>query len=147
MQSVDLTCASFFAGVGGIDLGFEEQGFKTIYANEFEAKARETFSLNFPHVQLDGRDIREVSASEVPTVDVIVGGFPCQAFSIEGYRQGFHDEKGRGNLFFELARIIEKKQPCAIFLENVKNLVRHDKGNTLRVILKTLEDLGYFVTY
>lgn len=147
MQSADLTVASFFAGVGGIDLGFEEQGFKTIYANEFDTKARETFSLNFPYVQLDGRDIREVSASEVPTVDVIVGGFPCQAFSIEGYRQGFHDEKGRGILFFELARIIEKKQPRAIFLENVKNLVNHDKGNTLKVILKTLEDLGYYVTY
>lgn len=147
MQSVDLTCASFFAGVGGIDLGFKEQGFRTIYANEFDAKARETFSLNFPHVQLDGRDIREVSASEVPTVDVIVGGFPCQAFSIEGYRQGFLDEKGRGTLFFELARIIEEKQPQAIFLENVKNLVNHDKGNTFKVILKTLEDLGYYVTY
>ena len=147
MYSAELTCASFFAGVGGIDLGFEEQGFKTIYANEFDTKARETFSLNFPHVQLDGRDIREVSASEVPTVDVIVGGFPCQAFSIEGYRQGFRDEKGRGTLFFELARIIEEKQPQAIFLENVKNLVNHDKGNTFKVILTTLEELGYFVTY
>lgn len=147
MSSLDLTCASFFAGVGGIDLGFEEQDFRTVYANEFDEKARETFALNFPHVQLDERDIREVSASEVPSTDIIVGGFPCQAFSIEGYRQGFHDEKGRGTLFFELARIIEKKQPRAIFLENVKNLVRHDKGNTLRVILKTLEDLGYYVTY
>lgn len=147
MQSADLTVASFFAGVGGIDLGFEIQGFRTVYANEFDAKARETFALNFPNVQLDGRDIREVSASEVPTVDVIVGGFPCQAFSIEGYQQGFQDEKGRGTLFFELARIIEDKQPRAIFLENVKNLVRHDKGNTLRVILETLEGLGYFVTY
>jgi DNA (cytosine-5-)-methyltransferase len=147
LSSLDLTCVSFFAGVGGIDLGFEEQGFKTIYANEFDEKARETFALNFPHVQLDGRDIREVQASEVPIVYIIVGGFPCQAFSTEGYQQGFHDEKGRGTLFFELARIIEKKQPRAIFLENVKNLVRHDKGNTLRVILKTLEDLGYYVTY
>lgn len=147
MSSLDLTCASFFAGVGGIDLGFEEQGFKTIYANEFDEKARETFSLNFPHVEIDPRDIREVSATEIPSVDIIVGGFPCQAFSIEGYQQGFHDEKGRGTLFFELARIIEYKQPKAIFLENVKNLVRHDKGNTLRVILNTLEDLGYYVTY
>lgn len=147
MHSRNLTCASFFAGVGGIDLGFEEHGFKTIYANEFDAKARETFALNFPHVQLDHRDIREVLASEVPSVDVIMGGFPCQAFSTEGYQQGFQDEKGRGTLFFELARIIEEKQPRAIFLENVKNLVRHDKGNTLRVILKTLDDLGYFVTY
>lgn len=147
MSSLDLTCASFFAGVGGIDLGFESQGFRTIYANEFDEKARETFALNFSHVQLDERDIREVSASEVPSTDIIVGGFPCQAFSIEGYRQGFHDEKGRGTLFFELARIIEDKQPKAVFLENVKNLVRHDKGNTLRVILKTLEDLGYFVKY
>lgn len=147
MISLDLTVASFFTGVGGIDLGFESQDFRTVYANEFDEKARETFALNFPHVQLDERDIREISASEVPSTDIIVGGFPCQAFSIEGYRQGFHDEKGRGTLFFELARIIEKKQPRAIFLENVKNLVRHDKGNTLRVILKTLEDLGYYVTY
>ena len=147
MYSAKLTCASFFAGVGGIDLGFEEQGFKTVYANEFDTKARETFSLNFPHVQLDGRDIREVSATEVPSVDIIVGGFPCQAFSITGYQQGFHDEKGRGNLFFELARVIEEKQPKVIFLENVKNLVSHDKGNTFKVILKTLEDLGYFVHF
>ena len=147
MYSAELTCASFFAGVGGIDLGFESQGFRTIYANEFDTKARETFSLNFPHVQLDGRDIREVSSDEVPSTDIIVGGFPCQAFSIEGYQQGFHDEKGRGILFFELARLIEEKQPRAIFLENVKNLVNHDKGNTLKVILKTLEDLGYYVTY
>ena len=147
MSSLDLTVASFFAGVGGIDLGFESQDFRTVYVNEFDEKARETFALNFPHVQLDERDIREVSASEVPSTDIIVGGFPCQAFSIEGYRQGFQDEKGRGSLFFELARIIEEKQPRAIFLENVKNLVRHDKGNTLRVILKTLEDLGYYVTY
>lgn len=147
MSSLELTVASFFTGVGGIDLGFESQGFRTIYANEFDEKARETFALNFPHVQLDERDIREVSASEVPSTDIIVGGFPCQAFSIEGYRQGFHDEKGRGTLFFELARIVEEKQPSAIFLENVKNLVHHAKGNTLRVILETLEDLGYYVTY
>ena len=147
MSSLDLTVASFFAGVGGIDLGFESQDFRTVYANEFDEKARETFALNFPHVQLDGRDIRDVPTSEVPSIDIIVGGFPCQAFSIEGYRQGFHDEKGRGTLFFELTRIIEEKQPRAIFLENVKNLVRHDKGNTLRVILKTLEELGYFVHY
>lgn len=147
MSSLELTVASFFTGVGGIDLGFESQDFRTVYANEFDEKARETFALNFPHVQLDGRDIREVSATGVPTVDVLVGGFPCQAFSTEGYQQGFHDEKGRGTLFFELARIIEEKQPRAVFLENVKNLVRHDKGNTLRVILKTLEDLGYYVTY
>lgn len=133
--------------MGGIDLGFESQGFRTIYANEFDEKARETFALNFPHVQLDSRDIREVSANEVPSTDIIIGGFPCQAFSTEGYQQGFHDEKGRGTLFFELARIIEEKLPKAIFLENVKNLVRHDNGNTLRVILKTLEDLGYFVNY
>ena len=142
MSSLELTVASFFTGVGGIDLGFESQDFRTIYANEFDEKARETFALNFPHVQLDERDIREISASEVPLTDIIVGGFPCQAFSIEGYRQGFRDEKGRGTLFFELARIIEEKQPQAIFLENVKNLVNHDKGNTFKIIKKTLiEDL------
>lgn len=71
------------------DLGFEEQGFRTVYANEFDEKARETFALNFPKVELDSRDIREVSASDIPTVDVIMGGFPCQAFSITGVSTRF----------------------------------------------------------
>ena len=140
--------ASFFAGVGGIDLGFEQTGkFKTIYANEIDSYPAETLALNFPEVYLDVRDIREVEAKDIPDVDIMIGGFPCQAFSIAGYRKGFNDEKGRGDLFFELARLIDEKRPRVALFENVKNLVSIDNGNTLRVILETLEQLGYHYTY
>lgn len=140
--------ASFFAGVGGIDLGFEQTGkFKTVYANEIDSYPAETLALNFPEVDLDVRDIREVEAKDIPDVDIMIGGFPCQAFSIAGYRKGFNDEKGRGDLFFELARLIDEKRPRVALFENVKNLVSIDNGNTLRVILETLEQLGYHYTY
>ena len=142
-----LKVASFFAGVGGIDKGFEKTGhFETIYANEFDPYPVETFELNFP-IKADCRDIHEVEATEIPDFDVLLAGFPCQAFSIAGLRKGFEDEKGRGTLFFELVRIIKIKQPKIVFLENVKNLVSHDNGNTFRVILDELEKLGYHVKY
>lgn len=138
---------SFFAGVGGIDLGFEQtKSFKTVYANEFDENASKTYQANFK-VKVDTRDIKTVEPSEVPDCDVIMGGFPCQAFSIAGYRQGFNDKKGRGNLFFEMCRFIEAKKPRVVFLENVKNLVGHDDGKTFRIILETLEKLGYNVKY
>ncbi len=141
------TIASFFAGVGGIDIGFEETGeFKTVYANEIDRFPAETFEKNF-RIKVDQRDIREIQADEVPDVDVIIGGFPCQAFSIAGYREGFKDRKDRGNLFFELARIIEEKKPRVAMFENVKNLVSHDNGNTFRVICKTLTEMNYHISY
>lgn len=143
-----LKCASFFAGVGGIDLGFEiTGGFETIYANEFDPYPVKTFELNFPGIKVDLRDINDIDASEVPDHDVLLAGFPCQAFSVAGYRQGFDDEKGRGELFFQLARIIAHKKPKIVFLENVKNLVGHDNGNTFRVIIECLEAEGYHVKY
>lgn len=142
-----LTCASFFAGVGGIDLGFEQTGkFKTVYANEFDLSPVETFRLNFD-CQVDCRDIRDIEASEIPDFDVMLAGFPCQAFSVAGLRAGFDDQKGRGTLFFELVRIFKEKQPEIIFLENVKNLVGHDNGNTFSVILEELEKENYHVKY
>lgn len=138
-----MTCASFFAGVGGIDLGFEKTGFfKTIYANEFDFSPVRTFEANF-NLKVDCRDIHDVQADEIPDFQVMLAGFPCQAFSIAGQRKGFSDEKGRGTLFFELARIIKIKQPDIIFLENVKNLVSHDNGNTFRTIISELENIGY----
>lgn len=105
-----------------------------------------TRGINFP-IKVDQRDICDVKASEVPNIDIVLGGFPCQAFSIAGYRKGFEDEKGRGTLFFEILRIIKAKKPKAILLENVKNLVSHDNGNTFRVILEALKDAGYHVRY
>lgn len=138
--------ASFFAGVGGIELGFEKTGeFSTVYANEFDKNAQITYSENFEQVPLDKRDIREVEAEDVPNVDVITGGFPCQAFSIAGYRKGFEDE--RGDLFFDLLRLIKNKNPRVIFIENVKNMVTHDHGNTFKVIREALAINGYYLSW
>ena len=142
-----LKCASFFAGVGGIDLGFEQTGmFTTVYANEIDAYPVNTFELNF-NLKVDNRSICDVPADEIPDFDVMLAGFPCQAFSIAGYRKGFDDEKGRGELFFELTRILEAKRPRFAFFENVKNLVGHDNGNTFKVICEQLDILGYKYTY
>lgn len=140
-----LKCASFFAGVGGIDKGFEKNKlFEIVYANEFDPYPVKTYELN-SKLKVDCRDIHEVKADEIPDFDVMLAGFPCQAFSVAGYRKGFEDEKGRGTLFFELIRIIKAKQPQIVFLENVKNLVGHDNGNTFRVIREALEANGYHV--
>lgn len=142
-----LKCASFFAGVGGIDMGFElTNAFEIVYANELDPYPVQTYELN-SNIKVDCRDIKEVLPEEIPDFDVCLAGFPCQSFSVAGYRQGFKDEKGRGTLFFEVARIIEAKNPSIVFLENVKNLVTHDNGNTFSVILDTLEQLGYHVKY
>lgn len=142
----NLTCASFFAGVGGIDLGFEKVGFKTVYANEFDPIPKITFEENFD-TPIDCRDINIVTNREIPNFNIMLAGFPCQAFSVAGYRQGFDDEKGRGVLFFQLARIFKEKKPEVVFLENVKNLVTHDSGKTFKIILEALELEGYHVKY
>lgn len=137
---------AFFAGVGGIELGFTQTGeFRVVYANEFDKNARETYKLNNPDVNLDGRDIHDVSPNEIPYADVIMGGFPCQAFSIAGYRKGFEDD--RGDLFFELLKMISSKKPRVIFIENVKNLVSHDHGNTFKVIREALAVNGYYIKW
>lgn len=141
-----MKCASFFTGVGGIDLGFDRAGFKTIYANEIDKFAVDTIRANF-NFFVDHRDINDVKTSEIPDFDIMLAGFPCQAFSIAGYRQGFNDEKGRGNLYFELERIFKIKKPSIILLENVKNLVSHDKGKTFEVILESLKNHNYHIKY
>ena len=134
-----------FAGVGGVRLGFEKAGFKTVFANDFEENCRHTYDLNFKDAKLVVEDIRRVGVEDLPEFDFLLGGFPCQAFSIAGYRQGFDDKKNRGNLFFDVARIIEEKRPEGFLLENVKNLKSHDGGRTFEIIEKTLKDLGYHV--
>lgn len=140
------TIAAFFSGVGGIELGFEQTGkFRVVYANEFDKNAQITYAENYPQILLDKRDIHEVDPKEVPLSDLIVGGFPCQAFSIAGYRKGFEDD--RGDLFFELLRIIKENKPKIIFIENVKNMVTHDHGNTFKVIREALTMNGYFIKW
>lgn len=136
---------SFFAGVGGIDLGFEQSGeFDVVYANEIDKNARKTYESNF-NLKVDERDIRNVPADEVTDGDILLAGFPCQPFSVAGYRKGFEDE--RGDLFFEILRIILKKKPQVVFLENVKNMVTHDHGNTFKVIREGLEMNGYYLKW
>lgn len=140
--------AAFFSGVGGIELGFKNTGkFRVVYANEFDKNAGITYQENHPETPLDERDIHEVTKdiSKVPKTNLVIGGFPCQAFSIAGYRKGFEDE--RGDLFFELLKIINAKKPEVVFVENVKNMVTHDHGNTFKVIREALVMSNYFIKW
>lgn len=142
MKTIDL-----FAGVGGIRTGFESIGFETVFSNDFEPKVKISYDLNYGENSLTLGDIRDIQVEELPKFDFLLGGFPCQAFSIAGYRQGFEDTAGRGNLFFCIAKILDYHRPQGFLLENVKNLVSHDNGKTMQIILETLENLGYTVKY
>lgn len=139
--------ASFFAGVGGIDLGFAQTGmFKSVYACEHDPYPAETFEQNFD-LKVDRRDIRLVQPGDIPEADGYLFGFPCQAFSVAGYRLGFSDPTGRGNLFFEVMRLVHTNRPRFLVAENVKNLVGHDNGHTFKVILEALGTEGYKVKH
>lgn len=136
---------SLFTGIGGIDLGFKQAGFDIVWANEFDHDAATTYRVNFGEAHLVEKDIREVDALDIPDFDVLVAGFPCQPFSVAGLQRGFKDP--RGNLFFEISRIIDIKRPSIVFLENVANLMQHDNGKTFLVIYNTLVQFGYVVKY
>jgi len=145
MKFIDL-----FAGIGGIKIGFENSGFRCVFSNDFDSNAKITFDYNFSELfevekQMVLGDIQGISTTNIPEHDILCGGFPCQPFSVAGYRKGFEDERGRGNLFFDIIRILKDKKPKAFLLENVKNLKTHDKGNTIKVIYKELKKLGYKV--
>ncbi|OFC92725.1 Modification methylase HpaII [Bacillus thuringiensis] len=131
-----------FAGIGGMRLAFQNLGGKCVFSSEWDLYAQKSYYANYGEVPFG--DITQVDENMIPDHDVLVAGFPCQAFSIAGRRGGFEDT--RGTLFFDVARIIRAKRPRAFLLENVKGLVNHDRGRTLKVILNTLrEDLGYYV--
>lgn len=136
---------SLFSGIGGIDLGFEQAGFEIAWANDFDAAACKTYRNNFPSTILIEDDVRNINPCALSDIDVLVAGFPCQPFSVMGYRRGFNDP--RGNLFFEIARFIDVKRPKVVFLENVKNLMEHDNGKTFLVIYNALAQFGYSVKY
>lgn len=133
-----------FAGIGGIRIGFEKNGFKTIFGNDFDAYCKATYDLNFKDVPLTIGDIAKIDIKKLPEFDILLGGFPCQPFSIAGYRRGFLDT-GRGDLFFVIVKILRDKKPQAVFLENVKNLKSHDGGKTFKIISDALKDLGYHI--
>lgn len=146
VNSIDL-----FAGIGGIRLGFDQafgDKLKTVFVSEWDENAQKTYKANFDDAFEIAGDITEIQETDVPSFDICLAGFPCQAFSLAGQRKGFEDDyKGlsRGTLFFDVARICALHKPQVIFCENVKGLVIHDKGRTFRIIKGTLEELGYTV--
>lgn len=131
-----------FAGIGGIRLGFESVGGYCVFSSEFDKDACKTYEANFG--EYPSGDITKIDAKDIPNFDILLAGFPCQAFSIIGKKEGFENETC-GTLFFEIERILREKRPKAFMLENVKNLTAHDKGKTFKVIIKHLEALGYNV--
>ena len=131
-----------FAGIGGIRLGFESVGGHCVFSSEFDEDACKTYEANFGEHPSGG--ITKIDAKDIPDFDILLGGFPCQAFSIIGKKEGFANETC-GTLFFDIERILKEKLPPAFMLENVRNLTAHDNGNTFRVIKEHLEKLGYHV--
>ena len=144
MENPKFKFIDLFAGIGGFRLALQNLGGKCVFTSEWDKEAKRTYKANFGETPF-GDITKEETKSYIPDgFDVLCAGFPCQAFSIAGKRGGFEDT--RGTLFFDVAEIIKRKQPKAIFLENVKGLRNHDKGKTLTTILNVLrEDLGYFV--
>lgn len=143
-QNAKYKVIDLFAGIGGIRLGFEK-AFKDkvsfVFSSEIDVHAQKTYNANFG--EIPHGDITQIEAENIPKHDIILAGFPCQAFSVAGLKKGFEDT--RGTLFFDVARIAKHHKPKLIFLENVKGFKNHDKGNTFKVVKKTLEDLGYQV--
>lgn len=135
-----MRCLSLFSGIGGFDLALQRKGHQIIGACEIDKHARQVYSRHFPGVRIY-EDARSINPEELPDFELLVAGFPCQAFSIAGRRLGF--EESRGTLFFEIVRIAKQKRPKFLLLENVRGLLSHDNGRTFAVILKTLDEIGY----
>lgn len=138
-EAVKFRFIDLFAGIGGMRLGFQEAGGICVFSSEFEKNAQETYFQN--HGDFPFGDITKIAESDIPDHDILVAGFPCQPFSHAGLKLGIDDT--RGTLFYNIARILEEKKPKFAMLENVKGLISHDKGHTLKVILKTLTAIGY----
>jgi len=148
------TFIDLFAGIGGIRQAFDNIGGHCVFTSEWDTYAQKTYAHNYPNNHPINGDITQIAAENIPDHDVLLGGFPCQPFSIAGVSKknalgrehGFNDET-QGTLFFDICRIIDEKQPRAFLLENVKNLTSHDKGRTFDVIKRSLEELGYTMSY
>ena len=139
----DLNYVDLFAGIGGFRLALESFGAKCVFTSEWDKYAQQVYENNYgekPH-----GDITKVNEVDIPNHDLLCGGFPCQAFSVSGKQKGFNDT--RGTLFFDIARILKHHSPRFVILENVKNILKHNNGQTLSTILKTLDDLNYDVFY
>lgn len=135
------TQIDLFAGIGGIRLGFQRCGGKTVFSSEWDKFAQKTYRINYG--EIPAGDITQIDPKEIPNHDILLAGFPCQPFSQAGLKKGFDD--ARGTLFFNIASILKEKRPKAFMLENVKQLRGHDKGNTIKVIMNILNELNYYV--
>ncbi len=153
-ETANFTFIDLFAGIGGMRLGFAKHGGRCVYTSEWDRFCRQTYRANFPTGEAIAGDIREIRTSDIPQHDLLLAGFPCQPFSLAGVSKkkslgrphGFADET-QGTLFFDIVRILREHEPAAFLLENVKHLRNHDRGRTMKVILRTLrEELGYRVT-
>ena len=134
---------SLFSGIGGIDLAFRQAGFEIVWANEIDKYAANTYSYNLGSLTVG--DITKINYADIPKFDVLVAGFPCQPFSTAGKLKGFDDD--RGELFFQIAKVVEVKKPQVIFLENVANLLEHDEGKSFLTVYNALAPLGYAFRY
>lgn len=144
VKSFDYTMVDLFSGIGGTRLGFHQTGrVASIFSSEINKYSIETYKANFNSVPKG--DITKIQVDDISDFDILVAGFPCQAFSQAGKKLGFEDT--RGTLFFEIARILEGKRPKAFLLENVRNLIKHNDGKTFNVIMDTLRKLDYEVYY
>ncbi|MEL7655318.1 MAG: DNA (cytosine-5-)-methyltransferase, partial [Bacillota bacterium] len=150
-QNTTFTFIDLFAGIGGMRIAFEEAGGQCVFSSEWDKYSQKTYFENFGVIAHG--DITRINAQDIPDHDVLVAGFPCQPFSIAGVSKknslgrltGFLD-KTQGTLFFDIVRIINAKRPKAFLLENVKNLMSHDKGRTYKIITESLNELDYEVT-
>lgn len=140
-ENPKFTFIDLFAGIGGIRIPFQELGGDCVFSSEWDQFAQKTYRLNFG--EMPNGDITKIETKDIPEFEILLAGFPCQPFSQAGLKRGFADT--RGTLFFEIERIIKDKRPKAFLLENVKQLKGHDRGRTLQVILKHLDDLNYYV--
>ena len=152
-ENGEFTFIDLFAGIGGFHIALHNLGGKCVFASEMDTHARKTYEHNFKKIspelfknKMFNDDIRSMTVSDIPDFDVLCAGFPCQPFSQAGHKRGFDDNHNseRGNLFFNIAEILEEKKPKAFFLENVRGLIKHDNENTFKVIRNILEnELGY----
>lgn len=137
------TFIDLFAGIGGFRLAFVQEGFQCVFSSEINKHCQQVYFENYNEIPQG--DITKIDPADIPDFDMLTAGFPCQPFSICGRRKGFEDT--RGTLFFNICNIIKEKQPKVVVLENVKHLIHHDGGNTFKVIIQSLEELGYYVEY
>ena len=136
---------SLFSGIGGIDLGFAQAGFDIVWANEIDKSAAATYKHNLEANAIVVGNIKNINVRDIPDFDVLAAGFPCQSFSTAGSQRGFDDS--RGNLFFQVVKVVEAKKPKVIFLENVENLIEHDDGKSFLTVYNALAPLGYSFKY